>query len=107
MPGDDGTAGVGSYLPAGTLSAIPKAYPNSPQVPLQATFPTEVPPGVLPSLAANAGTGQNTGIVSALLSEDSSGVDLESQTVPKETPYENGTTSPIVTGFVILTLFSY
>lgn len=128
MPGDDGTAGAGSYIPAGTPSVIPKAYPSSPQVPLQTTFPTEVAPGVLPSLAATAGAGHNdgsSGIMSALLSADSRGVGLEGesqdvvndttwptggrpiQSVPKEAPYENGIPSPVVTRFVILPLFSY
>lgn len=125
MPGDDGT-----YIPAGTQSPIPKVYPNSPQLPLQTTFPTQVPSGVLPSLAATAGTGHfdgSSGIMSALLSEDTTGVgslsdsgsqDMVSDTLwpaggrgirnlPKEDPYENGMSSPIVTRFVLITLFSY
>jgi sterol 3beta-glucosyltransferase len=115
MPGDDGTSGVGSYIPAGT---VPKTVPNSPVVPLQTTFPTEVPAGVLPGLAATAGTGHNegsSGIMSALLSADSEGVGLEGEPLgvendttwpagvrpmhgaTKASPYENGNVSSSVT----------
>lgn len=120
MPGDDGTAGVGSYIPAGT---VPETVPNSPVVPLQTTFPTEVPAGVLPGLAATAGTDHNegsSGIMSALLSADSEGVGLEGESlgVEKDTtwpagvrpmhgatrPYENGNVSSNVTRLATLSL---
>lgn len=119
MPGDDGTAGVGSYIPAGI---VPKTVPNNPVVPLQTTFPTEVPSGVLPSLAATAGTGHNkgsSGVMSALLSADSEGVGLEGEPlgVEKDTtwpagatkvsPYENGIVSSSATRSAILTLFGW
>lgn len=125
MPGENGTAAAGSYIPSGSSSAIPKPYPSSPLVPLQTTFPTQLPSGVLPNLAANAGSGQNGGssqIISALLSEDStepgllSGAssqdigsatvwpsgDRPAQSLFKETPLANGILSPILTRFVIL-----
>jgi hypothetical protein len=127
MPGEHGTAAVGSYIPPGASSTISKPFPNSPEVPLQTTFPTTLPPGVLPSLAAGAGPGRNdgsTGILSALLSEDSTERGLLSeaslqdignalvwpagdrpiQSVPKETSLANGTPSPAVTRFVTLIL---
>jgi len=128
MPGDDGTVGVDSYIPAGAPSAISKAVPSSPLVPLQTTFPTEVSPEVLPTLAANAGTGHydgSSGIVPALLSADSTDVGPEGgsqsverdttwptgdrpiQSAPKEASYGNGIPSPNITRFTILTLFSY
>ena len=127
MPGEDGTAAVGSYVPPGASSTTSKPFPNSPQVPLQTTFPTQIPPEVLPSLAANAGPGQNngsSGILSALLSEDSTergllseassmdvgdamtwpGRDRPTQIAPKETPLGNGIPSPTSTRFVIIIL---
>lgn len=82
MPGEHGTEGVSSYVPPGTSSTDSKLWPSSPQIPLQTTFPTELPAGVLPTLASKAGSGdshESPGIMSALLSEDGDGSALSTR----------------------------
>uniref|UniRef100_A0A7I4CTX9 sterol 3beta-glucosyltransferase n=1 Tax=Physcomitrium patens TaxID=3218 RepID=A0A7I4CTX9_PHYPA len=107
MPGEHGSGGVSSYVPPGTSSTESKSWPNSPQIPLQTTFPTEVPSGVLPTLASKAGSGdshENPGIMSARLSEDGDGSALSTRssqdiaiekTWPVGAPYGNGVTKPV------------
>ena len=128
MPGEHGTAAVGLYVPPGTTAdTIPKPIPNSPQMPLQTTFPTPVAPGVLPGLAATAGSGSDgsSGILSSLFSEDSAKVgtlseadsqdvgnlltwptgDKPRQGARKETSTVNGIPSITVARFSILTFW--
>ena len=117
--GDHGTPAGGTYVPPGTSSTAPKPYPGSPQIPLQTTFPTQLPADVLPSLAAQAGPGQTDGsTMSALLSEDSTEWGFASEASSrdvrsagdgptKETPLANGIPVPTAARFVILTLLTF
>ena len=88
-----------SYVPAGSpgsSSITPGLLPSENGIPLQTTFPIVLPPGVLADLASSAGdaTGrdeESSGIMSALLSEDSADLtrrlEAGKQPVPRETTW--------------------
>lgn len=77
-PGENGSNST-SYVPAGSpgsCSITPGSLHSENGIPLQTTFPVELPPDILADLASSAGdaTGrdeESLGIMSALLSEDS------------------------------------
>lgn len=88
-----------SYVPAGSpgsSSITPGSLPSENGIPLQTTFPIVLPPGVLADLASSAGdaTGrdeESSGLMSALLSEDSAdltrSLEAGEQPVPRETTW--------------------